>query len=210
VWMLAIALAAVAQTGQVEAIGLPEDASVSAAMRGVLQKSGSRLKGEDGTVLAELWLREGLPVQAAKETSGVIYDQIAESTLVGVIHFPGAFTDYRGQAIAAGFYTLRYALMPSDGNHLGAAPERDFLLLSPAGADADPKAPLKISEVMALSRQASGAKHPSPMSLVECSEGKPARLGKDDQERIVFSGALKLATGAELPFGLVVKGVAAQ
>jgi len=194
----------------VETIGPPQDSSVSAAVAAALQKEGYRLKLENGSVAAELWLRAAVPVQAKHESSGIVYDQIGESILIGVLRFPTPSTDYRGQAIRAGFYTLRYALMPNDGNHLGAAPDRDFLLLSPAAADADPKAVFKTAELLALSRQASGSKHPAPLSLVECANAKPARLEKDEQEHLVFSTSIHLENGSDLPIAVVVKGVAAQ
>jgi hypothetical protein len=208
-WLAFCALA-VAQVGRVETVGPPPAAEVSPDVLAALQKDGYRVALADGTLVAEVWLRALVPSQANSGESGVLYDQLAQSTFLGVIHFPAHTSDYRGQSIAAGFYTLRYALMPSDGSHLGAAPSRDFLLLSPAAADADPKATLKPAALNALSSQAAGSKHPAPLSLIECSEGKPARLGKDDQERLVFSASVKLSNGSELPFALVVKGVAAQ
>ena len=73
-----------------------------------------------------------------RSTEGVAYPNLAESTLIAVIHFPQAAADFRGHRIPAGFYTLRYAIMPNDGNHLGAAPNRDFLLVIPAESDTDP------------------------------------------------------------------------
>jgi hypothetical protein len=47
------------------------------------------------------------------------------------VHFLHAAADFRGQQVPVGFYTLRYALIPDDGNHLGVSPNPDFLLLIP-------------------------------------------------------------------------------
>jgi len=60
-----------------------------------------------------------------------------------------------------------------------------------------------------MSRAATGTKHPGPLSLVE-SGGSGPRISKDDQDHWIFSAAMKLTSGEELPFALVVKGTAQQ
>src|SRR6266852_2276561 len=106
----------------------PQD--LSAAVRGVLTSEALRVTGTNG-VQCDLWLRQAVPVAAgAKQDQEIAFWQIAEGTLIGAIRFPDNVLDYRGQPIGAGVYTLRYALIPEDGNHLGVAPpQRDFLLL---------------------------------------------------------------------------------
>ena len=131
--------------------------------------------------------------------------------LVGVLHFPQASTDYRGQAVPAGFYTLRYELIPNDGTHLGVAPSRDFLLLAPASADPGPDKVLKFQELVALSRQASRSKHPAPLSLLPAEGiGTAPADSKDDQDHYIFSVGIKLSGGEDMPIALVVKGTAPQ
>src|SRR5258708_3569056 len=139
------------------------------------------------------------------------YPELAESTLVGVVHFPQPAADFRGQRIRAGFYTLRYELIPNDGNHLGVAPNRDFLLLVLAASDADPNAKFKFEELVALSRGATGTKHPGPLSLAQ-ADGMvtAAAVSKDNQDHWIFSAPVKLASGEEIPIALVVKGTAQQ
>lgn len=155
-------------------------------------------------------MRKTVPAQAKKDAEGVAYPQLAESTLVGVAHFPQAAADFRGHRIPAGFYTLRYELMPNDGNHLGAAPNRDFLLLVPAASDADPSATFKFQDLVAMSASTTGTKHPSPLSLAPADSGTTASVSRDDQDHWIFSARVKLASGEELPFALVVKGTAQQ
>ncbi len=139
-----------------------------------------------------------------------IYD-LAESALVGVLHFSRAASDYRGQALPAGFYTLRYELMPNDGNHLGVAPSRDFLLLVPAGSDPGPDKAPHFQELVSLSRLASGTKHPAPLSLVAPEDGSAkASLSTNDEGHSIFWATIHLASGADTPLGLVVKGTAPQ
>lgn len=101
--------------------------------------------------------------------------------------------------------------MPDDGNHLGAAPNRDFLLVIPAAADTDPSATFKFQDLVAMSAQTSGTKHPSPLCLVETnSVPSTPVVSKNDQGYWTFSSPMKLRSGEDLPFALVVEGTAQQ
>lgn len=196
-----------AQAGKIESLGPPAGSSISDAVKKTLDSKGYRVILDDGSVACDVWLREHLPAPAKQEVEGAIYP-FAESSLLGVISFPQATTDYRGQAIKPGVYTLRYELIPSDGNHLGVSPNRDFLLLVPAGADPDPNAVFKFRELIELSRQVTGTRHPGPLSLVQASSSTPS-VAKDDEGHWVFYAGLKLG-GEDVPIGLVVKGTAPQ
>jgi hypothetical protein len=200
-----------AQNGKVESLGPLTDAGVPEPVRQILDVKGYRLLLDDGTPICELWLRKSIPTQPKDNAPDILYSNFAESTLVGVLHFPKPGSDYRGQAIPTGYYTLRYELLPNDGNHLGAAPNRDFLLLIPADSDSDPNATFKLQELVSLSRSASRTKHPAPLSLVQPQvSGSAPAISKDDQEHWTFSGGMKLQSGEERPFALVVRGTAQQ
>lgn len=207
--LIAGCLLCAAQTGKVETIGPFSDAA-SEAIRQALDTKGYRVILDDGSVACEIWLRKTVPAQPKKDVPGALYPQLAESALVGVISFPQASTDYRGQAIKAGAYTLRYELLPNDGNHLGVAPNRDFLLLLPAAADSDPTAVFKFEELVDLSRKATGTRHPGPLNLAQAEAGTTPAVSKDEEQHWIFSARVKLASGEELPFALVVKGTAPQ
>jgi len=135
---------------------------------------------------------------------------VGESTLFGVISFPKDTTDFRGQAVKAGFYTLRYELSPDDGNHLGVSQFRDFLLLVPASRESDPDKALSFDELVTMSRAATGTKHPAPLSLVEAGSGGGPAIARNADGYWIFSAAVKLASGDNLPFALIVKGSAPQ
>ncbi len=205
----ALCLACLAQAGKVETLGPPTDSGISAAVVQVLDSQGARLKLADGSSICDIWLRRSVPIHKQKESEGLLYPQLSESILVGVISFPQATTDYRGQPIVPGIYTLRYELIPDDGNHLGVSPNRDFLLLVPAAPDSDPAAVFKFDELVQMSRKATGTNHPGPLSLTQASGPTPA-LTKDAEDHWIFSGTLKLDSGKDLPFALIVKGTAAQ
>lgn len=207
---LGLSALSAAQSGKLDSIGPLTDSAVPEAVRQTLDAKGYRLTLDDPKPACELWVRKSVPAQPKKDVEGVVYPQLAESALVAVIHFPQAATDFRGHPIPAGFYTLRYELMPNDGNHLGAAPNRDFLLAIPAVSDSDPAATFKFQELVSMSAKTSGAKHPSPLSLVPADNAASPAVSKDDQDHWTFTASMKLASGEDLPFALIVKGEAQQ
>jgi hypothetical protein len=210
-FILALSLLCAAQTGKVESVGPLTDNAVPEAIRQALDGKGYRLTLDGPTPACELWIRKSIPAQTKKDVEGVAYPQVPESTLIAVIHFPQAAADFRGHNIPAGFYTLRYAIMPNDGNHLGAAPNRDFVLAIPAASDKDPSATFKSEELVTMSARTRGTKHPSPLSLAETDKGPSTpTVSKDDQDHWIFSATTTLNSGEEFPFALVVKGTAQQ
>jgi len=205
--LLVLVPAAWARDGgyKVESIDALTAPQVSEAVRGALENKGVRVVGADGKPLCEVWLRKEVPAGKG-EVSGAIFGQIPEGTFVGVINFPSPASDYRGQGIKAGYYTLRYGLILVDGNHLGVSPSRDFLLICPVTEDKDPNAQFKPEDTIKLSRTAAGTTHPSPWSLVPVTsaEGLP-KVIKDEQEHVILQIKLTTKSGP-LPIGLTVVG----
>ena len=207
---LAIPLTVLADSEKVEVIGGFTDASASDSLKKALEPKGYRVSLADGTVLCEIWLRGGI-ANGKNDAQGAAYTWLTESTLLGVVTFPKASVDFRKQAIRPGSYTLRYALHPLDGNHMGISPIRDFLLLMPLAADQNPDAKYKFEELVALSKKASGTNHPNTISLVspEGISTWPSVI-QDEYGHLVFAAKVKTATGAESPIAFVVKGVVEQ
>jgi hypothetical protein len=209
--VLLISIPGGAQAGKVELLGpLAAESTVSEALRVAVSAKGYRVMLDDASRAIEIWYRKDVPAQPKAASTTAVYDRLTPSALVGVLHFTKASSDFRGQSVAAGFYTLRAALMPDDGNHLGVAPSRDFLLLVPAAADPGPDATPKFADLVALSRQASGTKHPAPLSLVPAEAGTTPALTKDDEGHIVFTATVHLSSGEDLPVALIVQGTAPQ
>lgn len=209
--ILLACLSCAAQSGKVETVGPLTDSAVAENVRQSLDAKGYRLTLDDPKATCELWVRKSIPAQSKKsDDQAIVYPELGESTFVGVIHFPEAAADFRGHPIPSGFYTFRYELMPDDGNHLGAAPNRDFLLLIPAQSDPDPNATFKFQDLVSMSARTSGTKHPGVLSMPPADKATTASLTKDDQDHWIFSSTLKLAQGGELPFALIVKGTAQQ
>src|SRR5262245_53102409 len=91
----------------------PED--LAPAIGKLLERRCLRLKDGKDNVIAELWLRETVPVEATDEqiANGLTYAEVPATTIVGVIRLPEALTDYRKQKVPAGVYTLRLAIQPA-------------------------------------------------------------------------------------------------
>ncbi|HEY7544886.1 MAG TPA: hypothetical protein VID27_08390, partial [Blastocatellia bacterium] len=136
-----------ALSAKLEPIGAFADAAASDSLKGAIEEKGYRVLMDDGSVVCELWLRKTLPASAKRDVSGAIYTEIPDSALIGVISFPKGGGDFRGQGIKAGAYTLRYALHPIDGNHLGISPVRDFLVMIPVAEDKDVDAQYKFEDL---------------------------------------------------------------
>ena len=185
--------AAFAVAGKVEKIGA-FSGNAPDWVKAALEPQGYRVSLADGTIANEVWFRKDFP-------------GLHTGALAGVLVFPKDGQDFRGQDVRAGAYTMRFAKIPEDGDHLGASPTPTFLLLVPAEDDAEPGDDLTFKEVTKLSAKTAGTNHPSPMNLADVSAQKefPAVAG-NNMGHEVFYVKLKTAGGAELPIGLVVKG----
>jgi hypothetical protein len=69
---------------------------------------------------------------------------------------------------------------------------------------------LNFLDVVALSRKASGTKHPAPLSVVPAESGAAPAVTKDDEGHFIFTTTIHLSAGEDLPIALVVKGTAPQ
>jgi hypothetical protein len=204
--VLAISISALGQN-KLEATGVYAGSAGSDALKKVLEPNGSRIS-IGGELYCEIWLRAGLPA-GKTDAQGAMYTALGESVLVGVMTIVKPTTDFRGQAVKPGTYTLRYAVHPVDGNHLGISPIRDFLALVPVEIDQNPDAHPKFEELMKMSAKVAGTNHPAVISLVPAQGGSAPKL---DQEgtHVIFSSKLKSQAGSDLPIAFIVKGIAEQ
>ncbi len=205
---------ATAQGYKAETLNEAPPSDLAAPVRNALSTSGIRVTGPRGT-LCDLWLGKAVPGQAnAPQSLGVVFPQFAQGTLIGAIRLPNSVKDYRKQEVKPGVYTLRYALLPENGNHMGVAPQRDFVLASPASADQDP-ATISIDQTLALSRKATGSNHPSVWSLAPAEDhpkSLPSVFHLDDGDLwlVEFPLSMQGATGSPLSMALVVVGSAPE
>ena len=189
---------------KLETTGALSDAKVAEAIRTAVSDKGVKIVAKDGKTVCEIWFRKELAVTGGS-VDGATFGQIPEGSFIGVINFPSNASDFRGQGVKAGFYTLRFGLSMQDGNHLGVSPARDFFLLCAIGDDKDPK-DLPAAEVIKMSRSAIGAGHPSPLALTyPTGEKELPRVIVNDHEHVVLETKLKTKSG-ELAIGLIVIG----
>jgi len=164
-----------------------------------LAKTGFQISGPSGPY-CEIWFRTSLPNAAPANKPNVTLGTIAEGVLVGAIRFDGSGADRRGQTIPAGIYTLRYAILPANGSHEGAAPQRDFLLLIPVAHDQNPNSVPKIDDLVAMSEKASGTAHPAVLSIWK-ADGDATSFSQRGDSDWVFQIKLGDATVAVILVG---------
>ena len=194
---------------KIEQIGAYADSAASDALKKSLDVKGWRVSLDDGAY-CDLWFGSSV-VTGKTDQSGAVYTSLGESALVGVITFAKATTDFRGQSVKPGSYTLRYALHPADGNHMGISRIRDFLVMLPVAMDPNPDAKFKFEELAKMSTKVTGTNHPGVLSLVQLDSAPAApKVAADESNHIVISAAIKSQSGAVMPIAIVIKGHAEQ
>jgi hypothetical protein len=185
----------------------PPPPEVAPGIAQALEKPGFQIS-RDGAAYCEIWLRASLPPGPSRKQSAaapnVTFANIPQGALLGVIRFDAGGSDRRGQTIQAGVYTLRYGLMPMNGDHQGAAPQRDFLLLTPAAEDRDLNAAPDFDALVAMSRKASRTSHPAVLSFWKAASDSPGFSQKDDTDWVLES------TVGGTPIAIIVAGTASS
>lgn len=147
-----------------EAAGAPPS-ELPPAIAAQMQDKGHRVLSADGKVWCELWFVKSVPKAAPTREADATWKTMPPLSLVGAIRWPAQGLDRRGQQIKPGVYTLRYALHPVNGDHLGVAPQRDFLVMSPLDLDQKAEPVAKFEDLMAMSKKVSAASHPAVLSM---------------------------------------------
>jgi hypothetical protein len=187
---------------------------VQKPIRDLLGERCMQLLGAKGEILAELWFRKDVPVQAteAQIKNGLTYQEVKETTLFGAVRFPKQITDYRKQKIAAGVYTLRLANQPMDGDHMGTAPYSEFLLMSPAAEDKKPDT-MEAKALQEMSGKSTDG-HPGVLLLFPGKgAGAEPKLEKKEENHWVLFFLQEVKIGdkkATLPIGLTLIGVSSS
>jgi hypothetical protein len=203
---LVLAGMAFGQTYKAENAGAPPATDLSKPLQDALESQGVRVVNDQGGTLLEVWLPKAVPTSSsASASSDFLYGSLSEGVFLGVLHFPTPAADFRGQAIKPGFYTLRYGLIPQDGNHMGVNPTRDVLVLCPVAADNDLGTALKFDDLVKLGRQASGTAHPGVLLGAPVNGDTYPAVFKDDQGRWNLQEKIHGSNG-DLPFAFTVVG----
>lgn len=190
-----------------EAAGLPE--GLSKEIAAVVDAKGQRVVDKSGAVCA-VWLVKEVPTRANfKPTLSVKYP-FAPGELLGVLQVQAKskYTDFRGQEIKAGVYTLRYGQQPEDGNHVGTSDLADFLLAIPTTVDTDPKPIEKFDALSQRSAKTAGSTHPAIFSLLPSEKPveKPTLTHNAAKEHTMLSTTISAKGGTKVALRMVVIG----
>jgi hypothetical protein len=200
--VLSFALAALAQGNIESVVAAP---SASEAIQKAVADHALKFTAAGNTI--QLWPAKSIKGEA-NAAEGSIYPDLPRGAFAGVIQFSAEAADFRGQKIPAGTYTLRYAVLPSDGNHLGVAPSPDFFLIVPTANDTNPDAVLPYQRLVRLSARASGTNHPAAFGLTTAEKKSPS-IHTDEKGHVAVTFDLNV-NGKTLPVAMIVVGVAEQ
>lgn len=198
--VVCLAIAASGALGQYKI----EPAAAPPVFAAELEQQGSRILDASGKPWAEIWMRKQIPAGPKSTEEAVAFPTIPHGALLGVIRYEGTGADRRGQQLKPGVYTLRYSRYPIDGNHQGIAPQRDFLVLTPAAEDKDPTSQPAYDPLMDMGRKGSGTPHPAVLEIGAAASDATfpslVQAGEDWVYNVKVGG---------LPMAIIVIGVTA-
>jgi hypothetical protein len=179
-------------------------------LKAALAADGYRVFLPNTLACCDVWLAKTVEAKK-KDVPGAYYPEFHESEFLGVIKFTkDGGGDFRGQTIRSGAYTMRYEMLPSDGNHMGVAPYPDFVLLMPIEDDPDPAATYDFGKMIELSTKASHTAHPAAFEMMPANAGDEPAVRQTDDGWIVFQGTVTTTDGKSMKLAFVVKGSGEQ
>jgi hypothetical protein len=187
---------------------------LDASIRAKLQNKAVQLLDGDKPIF-EFWWAAEVPLQSKPASLAKALDAVKPAILLGAVSLPKAQRDYRDDELAAGVYTMRFALQPQDGNHLGSAEFLYFAVLVPAKLDTKPDGIADYKALVKASSKETSTEHPVVLSLRPASseEGELPKLNDPAPEHksIRVKVPAKVAGSdqkTDLVFEVVYQGVA--
>jgi hypothetical protein len=200
VTVLSSFLVAVDPTGPLTAAGASDETKQA------VDDKGYHVALDDGWS-ADFWFVRTLATSTSS-APGALYPDLTNGEFLGVVTFSKGASDFRGQAIPAGTYTLRYQYIPQDANHMGVSPNPDFLLAIPIASDKTPADNLPLKQLVSLSEKSTSTAHPAVFAMA--AAGDANSVAKDDQDMTIFTAAVPTASGKAEKIGIIIKGQATQ
>lgn len=158
-----------------------------------------------GTTKLEFWWVKSLSLRAGG-AGAPSWADVPDGSLVGALRLGANWTDIRGYTIRPGVYTLRFALQPQNGDHMGISPHREFLLPAPAADDLATEA-VGYEGAVALAKKASRRAHPASISIdPPSSSSRPLSAGTTEMGSKLVVVSVPTSAGQPLTFGLIVDG----
>jgi len=156
---------------------------LDASIRAILQSKAVQVLNGDKTVY-EFWLSSEVPLRSKPASPPKALDAIKEATLLGAVSVPATRRDYRDDELAAGIYTMRFALQPQDGDHLGTAEYSYFAVLVSAKIDTKPDGITEFKALVKASAKTASGDHPVILSLrpAASDDGDPLKLNEPAPE----------------------------
>jgi hypothetical protein len=212
-------LAAVATTAHAQAkYSIKEEKTappkeLAPAVAQLLDEAAVQFLDDKGGLVCEVWFRKEVPAKATPEQvkNGLTLREIPETTLLGALRVHKTMIDYRKQKIKEGVYTLRLAYQPSDGDHMGTAPNNEFCLAVAAEDDKD-AALMKPKALQEASAKVAGGSHPAVLLLFPPKAGGDGapKLEKDEMSNWVLTRPVAVKAGdvqAKIGLMLTLVGV---
>jgi len=145
------------------------------ALKKQLREASFQVTDKQNKLVCEIWLRKAIEVKELPSEDGADgvtnYSMFPEGAFLGVIRFKQKSTNCRGNTIFPGIYTIRYMLMPEDGDHIGVAAYKDFIMLLPAMID---KGAPTMDRELIIATALKSSEHPHNLALVPL-EKKPEK-----------------------------------
>ena len=150
---------------------------LDASIRAKLQSKAIQLV-DGGQPVYEFWFDAEVPLQSKPSSTAKALETVKQATLLGAVSVAGGQRDYRDDELRAGVYTIRFALQPQDGNHLGTAEFSFFAVLTPAKIDNKPDGIGDYKALVKASSKETSTDHPVILSLrpAASDDGDPPKL----------------------------------
>jgi len=150
-------------------------------------------------------------LQSKPASAGKALDAIKLATLLGVVAVSRDQRDYRDDELRAGIYTMRFALQPQDGNHLGTSEFNYFAVLTPAKIDNKLDGISDYKALVKASSKETSTDHPVILSLRPASsdQGEVPQLNAPAPEHKSVRVKVPAKAGdekAEITFEIVYEG----
>lgn len=183
---------------------------VSDAIKETLQGSAIQLLDGDKPVY-EFWFVKSVNL-TKPAVKGDDLAAVSEIALLGVAKVQGDERDYRDDEIYQDTYTMRLAIQPADGNHLGTSEFPYFALMIPVEKDTTVEGYPDAEAMSDSSKEDTATEHPIIMSLRPSDAKGPYPMTREpayEHKSVAVEVPAKAADGSDtkIVFEIVYEGL---
>ena len=165
---------------------------------------------EGDTLLYEFWFPSVTQLEPKQAKDSSVLDQLPVACLIGAAKIHRDKRDYRDDDLYSGVHTIRFALQPQDGNHLGSSEYPYFGLLVMAENDRSLDGIKTYKQLTKASSLDTASEHPIILSLRPAiSEAEKYTLVEPAPDHEAIRIEINANDGDDakvVKFDLVVKG----